>query len=38
VGTSIYNALGNGFQRDMKLEYPIIDKVNKNTRYGDKKN
>ena len=37
VGTGIYNALGNGFQRDMRLVYPSIDKANKGTLYGDKR-
>lgn len=37
VGTGIYNALGNGFQRDMRLVHPSIDKANKGTLYGDKR-
>ena len=37
VGTGIYNALGNGFQRDMRLVHPAIDKANKTTLYGDKR-
>lgn len=37
VGTGIYNALGNGFQRDIRLVYPSIDNANKSTLYGDKR-
>ncbi len=37
VGTGIYNALGNGFQRDIRLVHPSIDNANKGTLYGDKK-
>jgi hypothetical protein len=37
VGTGIYNALGNGFQRDMRLVHPAIDKANKATLYGNKR-
>jgi hypothetical protein len=35
VGTSINNALGNGFQRQVKINFPIVDEVNKSTNYGD---
>jgi hypothetical protein len=37
VGTGIYNALGNGFQRDIRLVHPSIDNANKGTLYGDKR-
>ena len=35
VGTSINNALGNGFQRQVRINFPIVDKINKSTNYGD---
>jgi hypothetical protein len=35
VGTSINNALGNGFQRQVRINFPIVDEVNKSTNYGD---
>lgn len=35
VGTSILNSLGNGFQHQIKINFPIVDKVNKTTNYGD---
>lgn len=35
VGTSINNALGNGFQRQIRINFPIVDKINKTTNYGD---
>jgi hypothetical protein len=35
VGTSINNALGNGFQRQVKINFPIVDEINKSTNYGD---
>lgn len=35
IGTSINNALGNGFQYQMKKAFPEIDIANKNTPYGD---
>lgn len=37
VGTSINNALGNGFQYQVKKNFPIVDKINKETKYGDKR-
>jgi hypothetical protein len=35
VGTSINNALGNGFQRQVKINFPVVDDINKTTNYGD---
>lgn len=35
VGTSINNALGNGFQRQIRINFPIVDEINKSTNYGD---
>lgn len=35
VGTNVYGKLTNGWQRDIKLKYPILHKVNIETRYGD---
>lgn len=35
VGTSINNALGNGFQRQVKINFSIVDEINKSTNYGD---
>ena len=35
IGTSINNALGNGFQYQIKKSFPEIDIANKNTPYGD---
>lgn len=35
VGTSIYCTLGNGFQSKLRLKYPIIEKENDKTPYGD---
>lgn len=35
VGTGILNALGNGFQHQIKVNFPEVDKVNKSTNYGD---
>lgn len=35
VGTSILNSLGNGFQHQVKINFPIVDKINKTTNYGD---
>lgn len=35
VGTSINNALGNGFQYQVKKAFPEVDAANKNTPYGD---
>ena len=28
VGTSINNALGNGFQRQVKINFPVVDEIN----------
>lgn len=35
VGTSIMNALGNGFQYQVKINFPEVDIANKSTKYGD---
>lgn len=35
VGTSIMNALGNGFQYQIRVNFPEVDKANKATKYGD---
>ena len=35
VGTSILNSLGNGFQHQVKINFPVVDKINKTTNYGD---
>ena len=35
VGTSIMNALGNGFQYQVRINFPEVDKANKATKYGD---
>ena len=35
VGTSIMNALGNGFQYQVKVNFPEVEKSNKKTKYGD---
>ena len=35
VGTNLYGRLTNGWQLDAKLLYPIIHKINLETRYGD---
>ena len=35
IGTSINNALGNGFQYQIKKAFPHVDMANKKTKYGD---
>lgn len=35
VGTGIHNALGNGFQYDVKINFPIIEESVKKTPYAD---
>lgn len=35
IGTSINNALGNGFQHQIKKAFPQVDEANKKTPYGD---
>lgn len=35
VGTSIYCMLTGGFQSKMRFKYPLIEKENNNTPYGD---
>lgn len=37
VGTNINCSLANGFQHDMKMVYPILQKINMDTQYGDPK-
>jgi hypothetical protein len=37
VGTNINNALGNGFQYQVKINFPVVEKINKETKYGDKR-
>lgn len=37
VGTSIMNALGNGFQQQIKVNFPLVNDVNKSTNYADKR-
>ena len=37
IGTSIVNTLGNGFQAQVKLNFPEVNLVNKSTPYGDLK-
>lgn len=36
VGTNTYCSLAQGFQRDVMLHYPEVQKKNMTTRYGDK--
>lgn len=35
VGTGIHNSLGNGFQYDVKINFPKVEKVVKKTPYAD---
>lgn len=35
VGTGIHNALGNGFQHDVKINFPIVEETVKKTPYAD---
>lgn len=35
VGTGIHNALGNGFQYDVKINFPNVEKALKKTPYAD---
>lgn len=35
VGTGIHNALGNGFQYDVKINFPCVEEAVKNTPYAD---
>lgn len=37
VGTGIHNALGNGFQYDVKINFPFVEEAIKNTPYADKR-
>ena len=37
VGTGIHNALGNGFQYDVKINFPFVEEAVKNTPYADKR-
>ena len=35
VGTGIHNALGNGFQHDIKINFPAVEETVKKTPYAD---
>ena len=35
VGTGIHNALGNGFQYDVKINFPQVEQIVKQTPYAD---
>lgn len=35
VGTNVYNRLANGWQLDVKYNYPLVHKANMETKYGD---
>ena len=35
VGTGIHNALGNGFQYDVKINFPQVEQTIKQTPYAD---
>lgn len=35
VGTGIHNALGNGFQYDVKINFPFVEETVKKTPYAD---
>ena len=35
VGTGIHNALGNGFQYDVKINFPQVEEIVKQTPYAD---
>jgi hypothetical protein len=35
IGTGIHNALGNGFQYDVKINFPIVESTVKKTPYAD---
>lgn len=35
IGTSTYCSLGNGFQHDIKINFPIVNEANINTKYAD---
>ena len=35
IGTGIYNALGNGFQYDIKINFPLVESAVKKTPYAD---
>lgn len=35
VGTGVHNALGNGFQYDVKINFPLVEYVVKQTPYAD---
>lgn len=35
IGTHVYNSLQSMFQRELLLRFPIIEEVNKGTKYGD---
>jgi len=35
VGVNTYHTMGNGFQRKVRLKYPLTYKLNTSTKYGD---
>lgn len=35
IGTSTYCSLGNGFQHDIKINFPLVNEANINTKYAD---
>ena len=35
VGTGVHNALGNGFQYDVKINFPVVETIIKQTPYAD---
>ena len=37
VGTGIHNTLGNGFQHDIKINFPFVEDALKKTPYADKR-
>lgn len=37
VGTGIHNSLGNGFQHDIKINFPFVEDALKKTPYADKR-
>lgn len=37
IGTNCYNTLNNGFQHDIKINFPVVNEVNMGTKYGDPK-
>ena len=37
IGTGIHNTLGNGFQHDIKINFPFVEDALKKTPYADKR-